>query len=235
MKKLLCMFLAAAMLLTVGVFASADSDLETSLADVEIEAPEFRFEENEKTVQDRASLALTTDTVTLSDSGVKVETGEGVCLSYTYPSEDVVCLTQDLQQQSLLYLLFYSENLSSAASDFVSRGMHMNIYDFTTETDIYVYAEVSMLSGLVPNLSVLSESDVLVIQGLLADNYFSTANDVSVGTIGKNLWVFADYGTYAVTLTFVNGVEVACVFQYVDSTGPVPGLKLLENLSVSAA
>ena len=34
MKKLLCMFLAAAMLLTVGVFASADSDLETSLADV---------------------------------------------------------------------------------------------------------------------------------------------------------------------------------------------------------
>ncbi len=234
MKKLFCLLLACAMLLSLNAFASADDvDLKSALADLEIEAPEF--EEPEKAVLDRAALAQTTDKVVVTDMGVKVTTTEGVCLSYTYPNENVLCITQDLEQQSWLYMCFYSNNMNSVASDFIADGMHLNVFDLETETDIYIYSAASDLAKVVPNLSVLSDDDVLVVQDAMQKYYFADANSVSVGTVGRNLWFFADYGSGGYLLTFVNGCEVLCSFAYVDSTGPVPALTLLDNLSVTAA
>ena len=233
MKKLFCLLLACMMLLSLSAFASADTDLETALADVDLEAPEFS--PAEKTVLDRASLSGTTDVVTLSDTGIEVKTEDGLRISYTYPNEDVVGLSQDLMQQSFLYLLFFSDNMSSVANEFVEDGMHLNIYDFQSGMDIYLYAGTCTLSALVPDLNALSESDVLVIENLLATNYFEDAVSISTGMVGSNLWIFADYGNGGYVVTYVNGVEVFCSFAYVDSTGPVQALTLLENLSISAA
>jgi hypothetical protein len=34
-------------------------------------------------------------------------------------------------------------------------------------------------------------------------------------------------------VTFVNGIQVTCIFRYADDSGPITGLTLLDGLSVS--
>ena len=74
-----------------------------------------------------------------------------------------------------------------------------------------------------------------MIQNYLKKTEFEGANSVTAGMIGNNLWFFGDYGTAGIMLTFVNGIQIACIFRYVDDSGPVTGLTLLDSLSVSAA
>ena len=235
MKKCFCMFLACLILLGMNSFALAETELGTQLADLELQLPEAAFSNTEKAILDRGSFLSTTDKVTLSETGVEVETEDGLLLSFTYPTENVVCLTQDIMQQSLMYLLFYSDNVTSVADDFVREGMHLNIYDYETGTDIYLYTCTSGFSELLQNISVYSDDDILIVQQALADNYFADADSVSVGMVGGNLWFFADYSSGGLLLTFVNGQEVVCTFRYEDGTGPVSAITLLENLNVSAA
>ena len=138
------------------------------------------------------------------------------------------------QQQALLYPLFYSGNVTAKANEFVENGMHLNIYDPESETDIYLYTEESLVASIVPNLSAMSEDDVEVVQYYLKDSFFDGANSVTAGMIGNNLWIFGDYGTAGLMVTFVNGIQVECFFRYVDASGPITGLTLLDGLSVEA-
>ena len=233
MKKSLCLFLACVLLLASAPFARAESELETQLAALDLQMPPVGVHTKEKGVRARSALCTTTDVVTLTDSAVRVETEEGLRFDYDCPSENVVCLTQDLDQQALLYLYSYSENITSVAEGFVLDGMHLNIYDYATGTDIYIYTEVSALSEKLRNIAFYSESDVLVVQRALTDNYFTGAKSVSTGTVGNGLWFFADYESAGVLLTFVNGQEVLCSFSYADGSGPVTAITLLENLTIS--
>ena len=176
----------------------------------------------------------TTDEVTITDESVLILTEDGLAICYERPSERVITLTQDLDQQALLYLLFYSQNVSAKAAEYIEKGMHLNIFDLDTETDIYLYTEETLLSSIVPNLSAMSEDDVTVIMNYLKNTEFADTNSVTAGMIGNNLWIFADYGTAGVMITFVNGIQVGLVFGYVDDSGPIPGLTLLDGLSVTA-
>jgi hypothetical protein len=173
--------------------------------------------------------------VTLTDTGVLVLTEDGLLIAYERPTDNVVVLTQDLDQQTLLYLLLFSSNLRAKAAEFIEQGIHMDIYDFDSGTDIFIYTEETLMSMLVPNLTAMSEDDVAVIQNYLKKTEFEGANSVTAGMIGNNLWFFGDYGTAGIMLTFVNGIQIACIFRYVDDSGPVTGLTLLDSLSVSAA
>ena len=233
MKKCLCLLLACVLLLGAAPFARAESELEQQLAALDMRMPPIGAHAASKAVRERGALCATTDVVTLSGSSVQVETEEGLRLAFACPSENVVCLTQDLEQQALLYLYTFSENIVSVAEGFILDGMHLNIFDQETGTDIYVYTEVSPLSERLQNIAFYSDSDVLVIQQALRDNYFMGAENVSTGTVGNSLWFFADYGSDGVLLTFVNGSEVICAFHYADESGPVPAITLLENLTLS--
>ena len=207
MKRVLSVLLAAVLLLSFQAFAFADI----------------------------GTAVMTTDEVTLTDTGVLVLTEDGLLIAYERPTDDVVVLTQDLDQQTLLYLLLFSSNLRAKAAEFIEQGIHMDIYDFDSGTDIFIYTEETLMSMLVPNLTAMSEDDVAVIQNYLKKTEFEGANSVTAGMIGNNLWFFGDYGTAGIMLTFVNGIQIACIFRYVDDSGPVTGLTLLDSLSVSAA
>ena len=206
MKRVLSVLLAAVLLLSFQAFAFADI----------------------------GTAVTTTDEVTLTDTGVLVLTEDGLLIAYERPTDDVVVLTQDLDQQTLLYLLLFSSNLRAKAAEFIEQGIHMDIYDFDSGTDIFIYTEETLMSMLVPNLTAMSEDDVAVIQNYLKKTEFEGANSVTAGMIGNNLWFFGDYGTAGIMLTFVNGIQIACIFRYVDDSGPVTGLTLLDSLSVSA-
>ena len=207
MKRVLSVLLAAVLLLSFQAFAFADI----------------------------GTAVTTTDEVTLTDTGVLVLTEDGLLIAYERPTDNVVVLTQDLDQQTLLYLLLFSSNLRAKAAEFIEQGIHMDIYDFDSGTDIFIYTEETLMSMLVPNLTAMSEDDVAVIQNYLKRTEFEGANSVTAGMIGNNLWFFGDYGTAGIMLTFVNGIQIACIFRYVDDSGPVTGLTLLDSLSVSAA
>ena len=207
MKRVLSVLLAAVLLLSFQAFAFADI----------------------------GTAVMTTDEVTLTDTGVLVLTEDGLLVAYERPTDNVVVLTQDLDQQTLLYLLLFSSNLRAKAAEFIEQGIHMDIYDFDSGTDIFIYTEETLMSMLVPNLTAMSEDDVAVIQNYLKKTEFEGANSVTAGMIGNNLWFFGDYGTAGIMLTFVNGIQIACIFRYVDDSGPVTGLTLLDSLSVSAA
>ncbi|MER2151000.1 MAG: hypothetical protein ABS901_06795 [Candidatus Limivicinus sp.] len=207
MKRVLSVLLAAVLLLSFQAFAFADI----------------------------GTAVMTTDEVTLTDTGVLVLTEDGLLIAYERPTDNVVVLTQDLDQQTLLYLLLFSSNLRAKAAEFIEQGIHMDIYDFDSGTDIFIYTEETLMSMLVPNLTAMSEDDVAVIQNYLKKTEFEGANSVTAGMIGNNLWFFGDYGTAGIMLTFVNGIQIACIFRYVDDSGPVTGLTLLDSLSVSAA
>ena len=207
MKRGLSILLAALLLLSFQAFAFADI----------------------------GTAVTTTDEVTLTDTGVLVLTEDGLLIAYERPTDNVVVLTQDLDQQTLLYLLLFSSNLRAKAAEFIEQGIHMDIYDFDSGTDIFIYTEETLMSMLVPNLTAMSEDDVAVIQNYLKKTEFEGANSVTAGMIGNNLWFFGDYGTAGIMLTFVNGIQIACIFRYVDDSGPVTGLTLLDSLSVSAA
>ena len=207
MKRVLSVLLAAVLLLSFQAFAFADI----------------------------GTAVTTTDEVTLTDTGVLVLTEDGLLIAYERPTDNVVVLTQDLDQQTLLYLLLFSSNLRAKAAEFIEQGIHMDIYDFDSGTDIFIYTEETLMSMLVPNLTAMSEDDVAVIQNYLKKTEFEGANSVTAGMIGNNLWFFGDYGTAGIMLTFVNGIQIACIFRYVDDSGPVTGLTLLDSLSVSAA
>ena len=207
MKRGLSILLAALLLLSFQAFAFADI----------------------------GTAVTTTDEVTLTDTGVLVLTEDGLLVAYERPTDNVVVLTQDLDQQTLLYLLLFSSNLRAKAAEFIEQGIHMDIYDFDSGTDIFIYTEETLMSMLVPNLTAMSEDDVAVIQNYLKKTEFEGANSVTAGMIGNNLWFFGDYGTAGIMLTFVNGIQIACIFRYVDDSGPVTGLTLLDSLSVSAA
>ncbi len=205
MKRTLSVLLAAVLLLSLQVFASA--------AD--------------------STAVRTADEVTITDAGVLILTEDGLTISYEPPTENVVAVTQDLDQQTLLYLLLYSSNLKAKAEEYIEDGIHLNIYDFDSGTDIFLYTEETVLSMLVPNLTAMSEDDVAVIQNFLKNNEFEGADSITAGMIGNNLWFFADYGTMGVLVTFVNGMQVDCIFRYADDRGPITGLTLLDGLSVS--
>lgn len=207
MKRVLSVLLAAVLLLSFQAFAFADI----------------------------GTAVMTTDEVTLTDTGVLVLTEDGLLIAYERPTDNVVVLTQDLDQQTLLYLLLFSSNLRAKAAEFIEQGIHMDIYDFDSGTDIFIYTEETLMSMLVPNLTAMSEDDVAVIQNYLKKTEFEGANSVTAGMIGNNLWFFGDYGTAGIMLTFVNGIQIACIFRYVDDSGPVTGLTLLDSLNVSAA
>ena len=207
MKRVLSVLLAAVLLLSFQAFAFADI----------------------------GTAVMTTDEVTLTDTGVLVLTEDGLLIAYERPTDNVVVLTQDLDQQTLLYLLLFSSNLRAKAAEFIEQGIHMDIYDFDSGTDIFIYTEETLMSMLVSNLTAMSEDDVAVIQNYLKKTEFEGANSVTAGMIGNNLWFFGDYGTAGIMLTFVNGIQIACIFRYVDDSGPVTGLTLLDSLSVSAA
>ena len=234
MKKLFCIFLAIVMLFSMNVIASADSDLETALADVTVETPDFP-EAGEKETAERADVAVTTDKVTLTDSSIIVKTADGLYFSYQYPNENVIAISQDLQQQSYLYLVCYSSNMTQTCANFIEKGMHLNIFDIESLTDIYFYTAPSTLSTIVQNLTSLTEADVLVVEQLVKDNYFPDAESVTTGMIGNNLWFFADYGSAGMLVTFVNGIEILGVFQYQTDNGAAVGLSLLDTLTITAA
>ena len=205
MKRVLSVLLAAVLLLSFQAFAFADI----------------------------GTAVMTTDEVTLTDTGVLVLTEDGLLIAYERPTDNVVVLTQDLDQQTLLYLLLYSSGLKAKAAKYIEDGIHLNIYDFDSGTDIYLYTEETVLSMLVPNLTAMSEDDVAVIQNYLKNNEFDEADSITAGMIGNNLWFFADYGTMGAMVTFVNGIQVTCIFRYADDSGPITGLTLLDGLSVS--
>lgn len=234
MKKVLCFVLSCALLLSVTLFASADSDLEAALAGVEIVPPSFDFSLGEKSAMDRATFAVTSDVVSFSDADVSIQTESGINIRFQYPNEYVLAMTQDLVQQAYLYIQMY-QNAPDVVASFVEEGMHLNIFDQVTGADIFLYAEASPLAGAIQDLDAHSEANITLVQDMLTQYYFGDASSVSVGTVGGNLWFFADYGFYGVMLTFVNGVEVDCMFKYVDSDqGPVTELTLLNSLTISA-
>ncbi len=229
MKKILC-FVLIFTLLSCNAYAFAESDLETQLAGVTggLALPDSELIEKE--FLDRSFETESTDNVQITNDSVVIETENGLTISYTLPNENVIFLTQDILQQSILYLYCYQDAME-AVSGFIADGMHLNIFDFETQTDIYLYTEETSLSYVVQNASALSEADALLVQQVVSQ--MCGGASVTPGTIGNNLWFFVDLESRGILVTYVNGVQIVVSFSYVDDS-PVAALTLLDNLSISA-
>ncbi len=235
MKKPLCIILAVVMLLSINVFALAESNLETTLSNIEVGTSHISSTPTEKKMMDRSDFTQTTDVVSLTDSSIVIRTADGLYFSYVCPSENVVALSQDVMQQANLYLTFYPNNMTGQAAEFIEQGMHLDIFDFDTQTDIFLFASATTLSLALQNLTSYSEADVKVVESMLAESWFEGANSVTTGMIGNNLWIFGDYGTGGYMVTFVNGLCIECIMNYGGGTGASTALALLNNLTIAAA
>ena len=235
MKKLVSLLLVAA-ILCLGGCAFAESTLR-GLSDQpmpegetrtfnpdDLEAPEraidgdpepkAAFEE----IPEDETKAISSDVVVINGNNYTVLLPEGLCFRFNAPA-NVVVLTQDLYQQSTLYSVCY-QSPSSVNNDFISSGMHFNIYDNARGTDIYLYVCRSQLARLYNDSSTLSddEANYLANYMLTDKDYMLNCSDIVYGWAGGNVWFVGDRRAYdgrVVLSTFVGGMEV---YSYVKAT-----------------
>ena len=236
MKKVLCLTLAFAMLACCFPAFAEIADVETTNrvvinpdepADIseiskalesaeEIAAPErpASLDQYKKEINGEEtdpSRAVTGDSVFISGNSYTVMLPGALTFHYTAPS-NVLVLTQDIIQQSSLYSNLY-QNPKQICDSFIQEGMHLNLYDINTKTDMYFYVYCSSLANVYSNANNLTEQEAVYIINYLGtmDDYFRPCTEAIYGYAGGNVWLIGDARSTVQKLflcTFVNGLEV---------------------------
>lgn len=227
MKKFFALFLAALMCAFCCTAAFAE--------DAELAAGDFTKLEDPDSGKNSEMRAYTaTDTVIISGNSYHVVTPEGISITYTAPNENVYCLTQDIASQFTLYSAFYSSPVN-ACSNFIEEGMHFNIYDLSTNIDIYLFVSSAQWASVFPNADALSDSEAGMVMDYLTQYAVSGAQNATMGTAGGNTYFYMEADNTVFLVTSVNGYQVYLCYEATSQNAALAGLSLLDNLVISAA
>ena len=166
------------------------------------------------------------DSVVISGNSYSVVTPEGIAITYTAPNSNVYCLTQDLANQYPLYDAFYSSPVSICAQ-FIDTGMHLNIFDVSTQSDVYVFVSSADWANL-------SDVEANIVMDYLTQYAISGVQDATVGTAGDNIYFYVRTADEVYLVTSVNGYQVYVCFAAPNQDAVLAGLSLLDNLSIYA-
>ena len=237
MKKWAVLMLALLLAVNAGVIrASAAKDsVKYTVDEAALIAPEF---EKKPLSNDRspASARLTDDTVTIDARVFRVVTGSGTELLLTAPS-GTYCVTQDVYQQLEIYMSLYGD-VGAALKNYISRGIHMDIYDYCAGVSTYVAESDNTLAAMAGDMNTLKDTSVRQIADYLSKNWYGGC-PAMVKTVGENKYaafdLSKDYG-FVVYHHFANG-KLIQVYTFCDSG--VKGIKRVEavlaGLTFSAA
>lgn len=177
------------------------------------------------------------DVVTIDEENgeYSVVTANGLKLEVTVPFGSV-CITQDILQQLSLYSSLYT-NINSAYEYYISKGIHLNVYNMLTYQDINVSANDDPLAKLVGNMNSLSESDLQYILSYVTMNWYKGSEGKITEINGQVYMEFdlREIGGYYLYETFAAGQDV-CVYSFMaadDAEQAAELADLMENLVIS--
>lgn len=167
--------------------------------------------EKSSNIQDRLISTLrTTDEVEVNDEEgiVSVVTSEGIKLTAEVPF-GTVCLTQDLFQQLELYQSLYAD-IGRALENYISKGVHMNIYNFFTNTDAFVAVSAQSIAALVGDANSLTDKEAKYILNYISKNWYAGINGEIKSLNGIRYFVFDLHKDNGVIIyeTFIGGQDV---------------------------
>ena len=176
-----------------------------------------------------ASAAQSGDSVTIdTESGdITVVTAAGTRMSITVPM-GAYCVTQDVYQQLDGYMGLYSD-VSAALNDYISHGIHMDIYDFYTNTSTCVAELDDPLADLIGERNLLKETQLKPVMNYMSKNWYGGCA-AAIKTVGENCYIAfdlsQDYG-FVVYNHITNGKLIE-VYTFCD-TG-AEGMNQLESM-----
>lgn len=138
-----------------------------------------------------SSSNLTSDKVAIDEeNGVyTVVTASGTQMTVTVPFGSC-CITQDVFQQLEIYLNLYSD-VSSALKFYISRGIHMDIFDIYSGNSTYVKESDDSLALLVGELNAMDESSLGYVADYISKHWYD-GRTVELKTVGQNRYLAVD-------------------------------------------
>lgn len=248
MKRILFAVFISAMMAVSGVAATAEeaANPESVAAGApvsegtETEMPDFSvYETNEKTIRtDRRStgLTFTTDEVIIdSENSVYTVNTDTISMRVEVPF-GFVCITQDISQQLDLYLALYTD-AGTALDNYISHGVHLNLYDLLSGLDVNLFVSDNSLAQLVGDLCEVPEAFAQQVFSYVAQNWYDGVS-CTLETVGGRPYFLVDarkeYG-FISYITFVGGREtdVICYADAEDEEAAANVAYLVECLNLS--
>lgn len=194
MKKRIAAILSALLLVSAAALpaqaAKKEEPEQTPILEAALVAPELE----KKPIYDNrapASSGLTSDTVTIDEENgtFTVITASDTQLSITVPF-GAYCITQDVFQQLEIYMSLYRD-VSAALKNYISHGIHMDIFDFYTGTSTYVAESDDSLAALVGELNTLDETSAKRIASFISKSWYA-GRPALLKTVGENQYIAVD-------------------------------------------
>lgn len=140
---------------------------------------------------DRESIPRTADTVTIDEenSAFTVVTASGTELSITVPF-GAYCITQDIAQQLDIYLSLFAD-VGTTLKNYVSRGIHMDLYDFYTGKSVYITETSDTFAAMMGNLNKLNRTSRKQVADYMSKYWFDN-HPAKLKTVGKNTYIVFD-------------------------------------------
>lgn len=211
MKKTIGLLLILASLFACIPFTALADEIVPLDGESKLDAVNDTEVEKSANIQDRLISNLrTTDEVAINDEEgiVSVVTAEGIKLTAEVPF-GAVCLTQDLFQQLDLYQALYTD-IGRAVENYINKGVHMNIYNFFTNTDAFVSVSAQSIAALVGEANSLTDKEAKYILDYIGKNWYSGTKGELKSLNGIRYFVFDLHKDMGVVFyeTFIGGQNV---------------------------
>lgn len=232
MKKWFAALLAAGMVICCFISPVKAETEEKARKSAVLESALVAPELEKKPVYDSrvaASAALTGDTVTYDaeKEAFDVITAAGTQMSVSVPF-GAYCITQDVFQQLDIYMRLYSD-VGAALKYYVGNGIHVDIFDFYTESSTYIAESEDPLAGLIGEINPLDETKLKSVADYMSKNWYGESPAVTK-TVGGNCYVAfdmtEDYG-FVVYNHITNGKLIE-VYTYCDDG--TEGMALMDSM-----
>lgn len=144
----------------------------------------------------------------------RVVTPEGIRLEYTAP-EGSMAFTQDLSQELSAFEYFFQDP-PATINEWIEKSLHMNIFDYGNNVDIYVHVLDSLLASMYPDSDSMDDDDAVFVLNFMegGENYFLGADSATCGYIGgqnNRIWFMGDMRRQdgrVKMFTFAGGKEI---------------------------
>lgn len=138
-----------------------------------------------------SSSNLTGDKVTIDEeNGIySVVTASGTQMTLAVPF-GACCITQDVYQQLDVYLNLFTD-VSSALKFYISRGIHMDIYDFYAGNSTYIKESDDSLALFVSDLNAIEEDSIGYVTDYISKHWYD-GHAVELKTVGQNRYLVVD-------------------------------------------
>lgn len=134
---------------------------------------------------------VTTDTVTIDgeNSVFTVVTASGTELSVTVPF-GAYCITQDIYQQLDIYLSLYAD-VGASLKNYVTNGIHMDLYNFYTGQSVYVAESDDTFAAMMGDLKKLDTAARKQVAEYMSKYWYGNY-PAKIKTVGRTPYIAFD-------------------------------------------